>query len=152
LPRLVKPCLAKRCSRVFASRAAAYDRENRFFDEDFEELPCGEVSAVAPAVGIRPARAMTLAEVCREQLRLAYHAPATALAVNMHFTGSASQRSLAPRRCLTGMGPARSSRGEIFACRHAESGNDVAGSALDHESRTRRRRLPVHGAEAFWQF
>ena len=38
LPRLVMPILTEEMLARFASRAAAYDRENRFIDEDFEEL------------------------------------------------------------------------------------------------------------------
>jgi len=34
---------------------------------------------------------MSLAEVCRQHRRLAYHAPATALAVNMHLYGWVSR-------------------------------------------------------------
>jgi len=68
----------------FAYRAAAYDRENRFFEEDFEELRTAKylLLPVPPEFG---GAGMTLAEVCREQRRLAYYAPATALAVNMHL-------------------------------------------------------------------
>jgi hypothetical protein len=36
--RLVKSPLTEDMLERFASRAAAYDRENRFFTEDFEEL------------------------------------------------------------------------------------------------------------------
>ncbi len=65
-------------------RAAGYDRENRFFDEDFEELRQAGylLLAVPEELG---GRGMTLAQVCQEQRRLAYRAPATALAVNMHI-------------------------------------------------------------------
>jgi len=38
LPRPVKPVLTEEMLARFASRAASYDRENRFFAEDFEEL------------------------------------------------------------------------------------------------------------------
>ena len=56
-------------------RAAGYDRENRFFSEDFEELrACGYLKiAVPPEFS---GAGMTLAQVCREQRRLAYRAPA----------------------------------------------------------------------------
>jgi hypothetical protein len=40
----------------FASRAASYDRENRFFTEDFEELRAAKVPSVVFAGGIRRAR------------------------------------------------------------------------------------------------
>src|SRR5919202_5840621 len=72
-------------------RAAMYDRENRFFAEDFEELrQAGYLLAAVPEEfgGL----GLSLAEVCREQRRLAYRAPATALATNMHiyWTGVAA--------------------------------------------------------------
>src|SRR5438045_5573747 len=72
-------------------RAARYDRENTFFTEDFEELrKSGYLTIAVPEVF--GGRGMSLAEVCREQRRLAYRAPATALATNMHlyWTGVAA--------------------------------------------------------------
>src|SRR5687768_7870162 len=67
-----------------AKRAPIYDRENRFFSEDFEELKqAGYLRMPIPQQfgGL----GLSLSEVCREQRRLAYHAPATALAINMHL-------------------------------------------------------------------
>jgi alkylation response protein AidB-like acyl-CoA dehydrogenase len=65
-------------------RAPIYDQENRFFTEDFEELrKAGYLTMAVPKeLG---GRGMSLAEVFREQRRLAYYAPATALAINMHL-------------------------------------------------------------------
>ena len=62
----------------FAERCAAYDRENRFFAEDFADLKAmGYLTMNVPAeLG---GRGLTLAQSCREQRRLAYYAPATAL-------------------------------------------------------------------------
>lgn len=34
----IKPMLTEEMLARFASRAASYDRENRFFEEDFDEL------------------------------------------------------------------------------------------------------------------
>src|SRR4051795_6616746 len=68
----------------FAERAPVYDRENRFFSEDFEELrQIGYLKLNIPRQfgGL----GLNLVETCREQRRLAYRAPATALAVNMHL-------------------------------------------------------------------
>jgi alkylation response protein AidB-like acyl-CoA dehydrogenase len=66
-----------------AERCAGYDRDNRFFDEDFAELKqAGYLTMAVPReLG---GRGLTLAQVCQEQRRLAYHAPATALGINMH--------------------------------------------------------------------
>src|SRR5262245_3705716 len=72
--------LLQRC----AQRAPVYDRENRFFTEDFEELKqAGYLRMPIPEALGGPG--LSLSQVCREQRRLAYHAPATALAVNMHL-------------------------------------------------------------------
>src|SRR5947209_18383940 len=75
----------------FASRSAKYDRENAFFTEDFEELRrAGYLTLAVPTeLG---GRGFTLAQVVREQRRLGSHAPATALAINMHlyWTGIAA--------------------------------------------------------------
>jgi len=106
-------------------RAAAYDRENRFFTEDFEELRAAGYlkMAIPKELG---GHGMSLAEVCREQRRLAYRAPATALATNMHlyWTGVAAD--------MRKMGDAslewilrEAAAGEVFAAGHGEAGNDL---------------------------
>jgi alkylation response protein AidB-like acyl-CoA dehydrogenase len=106
-------------------RAAAYDRENRFFTEDFEELRAAGYlkMAVPKELG---GHGMSLAEVCGEQRRLAYRAPATALATNMHlyWTGVAAD--------MRKMGDAslewllrEAAAGEVFAAGHGEAGNDL---------------------------
>jgi alkylation response protein AidB-like acyl-CoA dehydrogenase len=108
-------------------RAATYDRENRFFTEDFEALRAvGYLNVLVPRdLG---GSGCTLADLCREQERLAYRAPATALAVNMHiyWTGIA--------RFLREIGDHslewvlhESVAGEVFAAGHAEAGNDLPG-------------------------
>jgi alkylation response protein AidB-like acyl-CoA dehydrogenase len=109
----------------FASRAASYDRENRFFEEDFDELRSARY-LLMPVPTQFGGSGMTLAEVCREQRRLAYYAPATALAVNMHlyWIGVAAdlwrQGDVSLEWILR-----EAAGGEIFAAGHAESGNDV---------------------------
>ena len=109
----------------FDERAPVYDRENRFFDEDFEELlQSGYLNAALPEE--YGGAGLNLAEVMKLQRKLAYHAPATAIAVNMHFywTGLAAD--------MVRMGDEsvrwileEASRGHIFAAGHGESGNDV---------------------------
>ena len=69
--------LLKRCM----DRAAGYDRDNKFFDEDFQELKdAGYLLACVPKElgGL----GLNLAQVGQEQRRLAYHSAATALAVS----------------------------------------------------------------------
>src|SRR5207253_7159066 len=109
----------------FASRAATYDRENRFFDEDFIELRAARYLLLAVPAELGGA-GMSLAEVCREQRRLAYYAPATALAVNMHLYWAGVAADLW-RRGDTSMEwlLREAAAGEIFAAGHAESGNDI---------------------------
>lgn len=109
----------------FASRAAAYDRENRFFQEDFDELRAAKY-LLMPVPAEFGGAGMTLAEVCREQRRLAYHAPATALAVNMHlyWVGIAADLWRGGDHSLEWL-LREAAAGEIFAAGHAESGNDV---------------------------
>jgi len=109
----------------FASRAAAYDRENRFFQEDFDELRAAKY-LLMPAPTEFGGAGMTLAEVCREQRRLAYHAPATALAVNMHlyWVGIAADLWRAGDPSLEWL-LREAAAGEVFAAGHAESGNDI---------------------------
>jgi alkylation response protein AidB-like acyl-CoA dehydrogenase len=109
----------------FLGRAAKYDRENSFFTEDFEELrDAGYLRLAVPEeLG---GFGLSLAEVVREQRLLAYSAPATALAVNMHIywtgvaadlwrAGDSSQEWLLKEAV----------DGAVFAAGHAESGNDI---------------------------
>jgi alkylation response protein AidB-like acyl-CoA dehydrogenase len=108
-----------------AARAPMYDAENRFFAEDFEDLrAAGYLLLNVPSeLG---GHGRSLAEVAREQRRLAYHAAPTALAINMHlyWTGIAADLWRAGDRSLQWM-LEEAARGEVFAAGHAESGNDV---------------------------
>jgi len=109
----------------FTARAASYDRESCFFAEDFEELRAAKY-LLMPLPSEFGGAGMTLAEVCREQRRLAYHAPATALAVNMHIYWIGVAADLWRRGDASLEWILREAvAGEIFAAGHAESGNDV---------------------------
>ena len=119
------PVLTPAMLQRFRERAPRYDRENRFFEEDFEELrEAGYLTIAVPReLG---GRGYTLADVCLEQRTLGYHAPATALAVNMHlyWTGVAADLWRAGDTSLQWV-LEEAARGEVFAAGHAESGNDV---------------------------
>jgi alkylation response protein AidB-like acyl-CoA dehydrogenase len=124
-PRPVKAVLTEEMLASFASRAASYDRENRFFEEDFEDLRAAKY-LLLPLPAEFGGAGMTLAEVCREQRRLAYHAPATALAVNMHLYWIGVAADLWRRGDVSLEWILReAAAGEIFAAGHAESGNDL---------------------------
>lgn len=119
------PVLTEDMLKRFATRAPVYDRENRFFKEDFEELRgSGYLKMAVPAELGGGGR--TLAEIVREQRRLGYHAAPTALAVNMHlyWTGVAADLWRSGDKSLRWLLEA-AARGEIFAAGHAESGNDI---------------------------
>jgi alkylation response protein AidB-like acyl-CoA dehydrogenase len=109
----------------FESRAATYDRENRFFDQDFEELRATGYFRLPVPVELGGA-GFTLAKMACEQRRLAYYAPATALAVNMHiyWVGLAADLWRRGDRSLEWL-LSDAVNGEIFAAGHAESGNDL---------------------------
>jgi len=109
----------------FESRAATYDRENRFFDQDFEELRATGYLRLPVPVELGGA-GFTLAQMAREQRRLAYYAPATALAVNMHlyWVGLAADLWRREDKSLEWL-LRDAANGEIFAAGHAESGNDL---------------------------
>jgi len=108
-----------------AERAPVYDRENRFFAEDFEELrQAGYLRMNVPEeLG---GMGMSLAQVCQEQRRLAYHAAPTALAVNMHlyWTGVAADLWRTGDKSLEWLLKGAVA-GEVFAAGHAETGNDL---------------------------
>jgi alkylation response protein AidB-like acyl-CoA dehydrogenase len=109
----------------FSNRVATYDRENRFFTEDFDELrTAGYLTMSVPReLG---GQGLSLAEVCRRQRRLAYHAPATALGINMHvyWVGVAADLWRSGDKSLEWM-LREAAAGEVFAAGHAERGNDI---------------------------
>jgi alkylation response protein AidB-like acyl-CoA dehydrogenase len=109
----------------FAGRAPAYDRDNAFFADDFEELRRAGYLSLAVPVELG-GRGFSLADVVREQRRLGYHAPATALAINMHlyWTGVAADLWRAGDKSLQWI-LEETIRGAVFAAGHAESGNDI---------------------------
>jgi alkylation response protein AidB-like acyl-CoA dehydrogenase len=109
----------------FDERAPVYDRENRFFHEDFEELrDSGYLTIAVPREfgGL----GLGLDEVVKLQRRLAYVAPATAVAVNMHiyWTGiAADMHRTGDDSCDWILREAGA--GKVFAAGHGESGNDI---------------------------
>jgi alkylation response protein AidB-like acyl-CoA dehydrogenase len=106
-------------------RAATYDRENRFFTDDFKELETAGFLKIAVPEQFG-GRGLSLADVCREQRRLAYRAPATALATNMHlyWTGVAADMRKAGDSSLEWI-LREAAAGEVFAAGHGEAGNDL---------------------------
>jgi alkylation response protein AidB-like acyl-CoA dehydrogenase len=124
-PAAGRPLLGDATLEAFWQRAPGYDRENSFFTEDFADLrDAGYLTAAVPAeLG---GRGLSLAQVCAEQRRVAYYAPATALAVNMHlyWTGVAADLWRAGDRSLEWL-LREAVAGRIFAAGHAESGNDI---------------------------
>jgi alkylation response protein AidB-like acyl-CoA dehydrogenase len=124
-PRTTTTLLPDDLLARFAERAPRYDEEHRFAAEDFEELrEAGYLLLNVPAELGGYGR--NLAEVAREQRRLAYYAAPTALAVNMHlyWTGVAADLWRAGDTSLQWV-LEEAARGEVFAAGHAESGNDV---------------------------
>jgi len=109
----------------FDERAPKYDRENSFFTEDFEELrDAGYFKASLPSSF--GGAGLNLAEINRLQRRIAYVAPATAVAVNMHhyFVGLCADL----HRAGDPSGDwvlAKAAEGHIFAAGHGEAGNDI---------------------------
>lgn len=109
----------------FDERAPGYDRDNRFFTEDWEELQASGylLSTVPTELG---GAGLSLDQYVRNQGRIGYVAPATALAVNMHcyWTGVASD--------LLKMGDKsayflleKAVAGEVLCALHGEAGNDL---------------------------
>jgi alkylation response protein AidB-like acyl-CoA dehydrogenase len=119
---LTEPLL-ERCRE----RAPVYDRENRFCQEDFEELKAAGylLMAVPRELG---GHGMSLAQVSRETRRLAMYAPATALCLNMHnyWVGDAADLWRSGDKSLEWV-LRDAAAGEVFAAGHAEHGNDIPG-------------------------
>lgn len=108
-----------------ASRAAEYDRDARFFTEDFAALREAGYMTMAVPQELGGA-GLTLAEAVREQRRLGYHAAPTALAMNMHlyWVGIAADLWRHGDTSLEWLLKA-AMEGGVFAAGHAESGNDI---------------------------
>jgi alkylation response protein AidB-like acyl-CoA dehydrogenase len=119
------PVLSDDLLRRLHERAPAYDRENRFFAEDFEDLrKSGYLKTAVPREfgGL----GLSFSDCMRETRRLAYWAPATALGMNMHtyWVGVANTLHGAGDKSCDWMLEA-AGKGEVFAAGHAEAGNDL---------------------------
>jgi alkylation response protein AidB-like acyl-CoA dehydrogenase len=109
----------------FDERAPIYDRENRFFQEDWEELRRSGYLQLAVPTELGGS-GLGLDEYAVLQQRLGYVAPATALAVNMHiyWTGVAADLlKLGDESCRFLL--EKSAAGEVMCALHGEAGNEV---------------------------
>jgi alkylation response protein AidB-like acyl-CoA dehydrogenase len=109
----------------FDERAPGYDRENRFFDEDFQELrDSGYLLAAVPSEF--GGSGLGLDAYVRLQRELGYVAPATALAVNMHcyWTGVAADLLRAGDESCRFL-LEKAAAGEVLCALHGEAGNDL---------------------------
>ncbi|HEY3886676.1 MAG TPA: acyl-CoA dehydrogenase family protein [Vicinamibacterales bacterium] len=108
------------------SRAAGYDRDNTFCQEDFDELKAaGYLRMALPKEfgGL----GYTLHQAHRETRRLAGYAPATALCINMHhyWVGTAADSWRMGNKSVEFI-LQDAAAGEVFAAGHAESGNETS--------------------------
>jgi alkylation response protein AidB-like acyl-CoA dehydrogenase len=119
-------------------RAPGYDRDNRFCQEDFDELKAAGYLKMAIPLEFG-GLGFTLADVARETRRLAAYAPATALCINMHnyWVGTAADTWRTGDRSVEWI-LREAAAGEVFAAGHAEPGNE--SSIL--MSATRAERVP----------
>ncbi len=111
----------------FRERAPIYDRENRFFTEDFDELVAANyLKITVPTDMGGPGR--NLLEYSREVARLASYAPPTALATNMHmmWTGTAAALHATGDHSLDWI-LRETVAGEVIGNGHGERGNDLNG-------------------------
>ena len=107
-------------------RAAGYDRDNTFCQEDFDELKAAGylLLTVPKEFG---GQGYTLNQYTREARRLANYAPATALCLNMHhyWVGTAADSWRAGDKSVEFI-LEEAGKGEVFAAGHAESGNETS--------------------------
>ena len=133
----------------FDERAPEYDRDNRFFTEDFEELRASGYLLAAVPVELGGS-GLRLNEVMRLQRQLAYHAPATAVAVNMHlyWTGLAADLArFGDDRCAFILREAAD--GHVFAAGHGEAGNDMGLFASTTQAERVDGGWVLHGRKVF---
>jgi alkylation response protein AidB-like acyl-CoA dehydrogenase len=107
-------------------RAAGYDRDNKFCQEDFDALKqAGYLKMAIPKEfgGL----GYSLHQAHQETRRLARHAPATALCVNMHhyWVGTAADTWRSGDKSV-GFVLEDAGKGEVFAAGHAEPGNETS--------------------------
>jgi alkylation response protein AidB-like acyl-CoA dehydrogenase len=119
-------CLSDALLERCRERATLYDQENRFCQEDFDELKAAGYLRLAIPVEFG-GMGMSLAEVGRETRKLARYAPATALCINMHhyWVGVAADVWRTGDKSLEWM-LKDAAAGEVFAAGHAESGNETS--------------------------
>jgi len=108
-------------------RAAQYDRDNKFCQEDFDELKAAGYLKMAIPTELGGG-GLNLAQVALETRRLAGYAPATALCINMHnyWVGTAADLKRGGDGSLEWL-LEEAAAGEVFAAGHAEHGNDIPG-------------------------
>lgn len=121
VPSVLSADLLARC----AERAPRYDRENTFCHDDFTELRAAGYLTLAVPRELGGA-GCSMSELMQETRRLAYHAPATALAINMHhyWVGVAADLRRFGDPSLEWI-LSRAAAGDVFAAGHAEPGNDM---------------------------
>lgn len=109
----------------FDQRAPIYDRENRFFTEDWADLrQSGYLLATVPEqFGGSGLGLDGYLELVR---KVAYVAPATALATNMHCYWTGVAADLLRAGDTSGQWILEeAAKGEVFAALHGEAGNDM---------------------------
>ena len=107
--------LSQELLETVRSRAAGYDRDNRFFAEDLADLK---------AAGYLAPR--SLLETALDQRMLAAYAPATALGINMHLVWTGVARVLHERGDTSlDWVQEDAAAGELFAFGNSEAGNDL---------------------------
>ncbi len=136
---------------TFRSRAPGYDRDNKFFQEDFDELKkAGYLKMAVPSelggLGFK------LAEVARETRRVAMYAPSTALGTNMHnyWVGLSADLWRGGDKSLEWLA-ARSGRRRSLRRGPCGTRERPPAAALDDQGRARRRRLGLHRQEVVRQ-
>ncbi len=120
------PLVSHALLQQIGARAAGYDRSNSFFFEDLEDLKgTGYLRAQVPTeLG---GFGLTTLDLVREQARLAYQAPATGLALNMHLYWVGAATHLWRRGDLSAKWILDEAvAGKVFAAGHGEPGNDLA--------------------------
>ena len=132
-------------------RAAGYDRDNRFCQEDFDELKAAGYLQMAVPRGIRRTRLHARRGRARDAAAGRVRAGHRVVHQHAQLLGRRRGRSVARRRQVVRMDPSRRGRGGSVRGRACRERQRNVHSHVDHQGRKGAGRLSVHRSKIIRQ-